>query len=215
MGLLQIALGIRFLFISYETNLSRGVAGSRRRWPCEERALSPPARPVHTKRLGLTTQTVYGYLRTPPTSPLIWVRGNPREVPASWQTSLCQPAHQNHKMVPPLSAHQAKRHTMRGTAASLPPSISPSHSSQSSSCNTPIQSPHKAAPKRSSAHIYAGDRKGVYTSQDSTTEFYEQIHNFPTTGNPSAIPPWKRCWCNCGDPCTGISWTVFHKWSLI
>lgn len=47
-----------------------------------------------------------------------------------------------------------------------------------------MQSPQKASQKRSEEHRYPGEQGGHDTSQDSTKEFIEQMHDFPTLDQP-------------------------------
>lgn len=47
-----------------------------------------------------------------------------------------------------------------------------------------MYSPQKASQKRSVEHTYPGELGGHDTSQDSTKEFIEQMHDFPTLDQP-------------------------------
>ena len=49
---------------------------------------------------------------------------------------------------------------------------------------SPINSPQKSSQKRSVEHRYAGGPEDTYDSQNSTRDFVEQIHDFPTSGVP-------------------------------
>lgn len=90
------------------------------------------------------------------------------------QDGVAAPAQQKGSLGSPGGGHSKQQ----------PSSFYPSNSSRSSMANTPLHSPQKTAQKQSSTHTYAGERRWGDKSQDSTATFFEQIHDFPTTGQP-------------------------------